>query len=148
VRISSYNFDSGFCCVYSCSEEKIRAGFDMSDRTIPLLEMIEAKTFRTFIRIYSVFKNERLSINIKLPLHKALKLNCGRKSESRTVTRVLHTLSTIAVNRPWESISVWDVEAPTFSRQSAHRWRRDCQPYATAALYPSGRFLVLISVTG
>jgi hypothetical protein len=23
-----------------------------------------------------------------------------------------------------------DVEAPTFSRQSAHRWRRGCQPYA------------------
>jgi hypothetical protein len=28
--------NSGFCCVYSCSEKKIRAGFDMSDRTIPL----------------------------------------------------------------------------------------------------------------
>jgi hypothetical protein len=33
-------------------------------------EMIEA--FRTFIRIYSSFKNERLSANIKLTLHKAL----------------------------------------------------------------------------
>jgi hypothetical protein len=36
MRFSSYNFDSGFCCVHSCSEKKIRAGFDMSDRTIPL----------------------------------------------------------------------------------------------------------------
>jgi hypothetical protein len=27
-------------------------------------------------------------------------------------------------------------ELPTFSRQSAHRWRWDCQPYAPAALYP------------
>jgi hypothetical protein len=34
--------------------------------------MIEAKTFRTFIRIYSLFKSERLSTNIKLTLHKAL----------------------------------------------------------------------------
>jgi hypothetical protein len=36
------------------------------------IEVIEAKDFRTFIRIYSLFKNERLSANIKLTLHKAL----------------------------------------------------------------------------
>jgi hypothetical protein len=35
-------------------------------------EMIEAKAFRTFIRIYSLLKSERLSANIKLTLHKAL----------------------------------------------------------------------------
>jgi hypothetical protein len=35
-----------------------------------------------------------------------------------------------------------------FSRQSAHTWRQGCQPYAPAALYPPGRFLVLISVRG
>jgi hypothetical protein len=34
--------------------------------------MIEAKAFKTFIRIYSLFKSERLSANIKLALHKAL----------------------------------------------------------------------------
>jgi hypothetical protein len=34
--------------------------------------MIEAKAFRTFIRIYSPFKSERFSVNIKLTLHKAL----------------------------------------------------------------------------
>jgi hypothetical protein len=39
------------------------------------IEMIEAKTFRTFIRIYSLFKSERLSTNIKLTLHKALMSN-------------------------------------------------------------------------
>jgi hypothetical protein len=36
------------------------------------IEMIEAKAFRTFIRIYSLFKSEQLSTNIKLTLHKAL----------------------------------------------------------------------------
>jgi hypothetical protein len=36
------------------------------------IEMIEAKAFRTFIRVYSLFKSERLSANIKLTLHKAL----------------------------------------------------------------------------
>jgi hypothetical protein len=34
--------------------------------------MIEAKAFRTFIRTYSLFKNERLSAKIKLILHNAL----------------------------------------------------------------------------
>jgi hypothetical protein len=36
------------------------------------IQMIEAKAFRTFIRIYSLFKSERLKGNIKLTLHKAL----------------------------------------------------------------------------
>jgi hypothetical protein len=36
------------------------------------IEIIEAKAFRTFIRINSLFKDERLSANIKLTLHKAL----------------------------------------------------------------------------
>jgi hypothetical protein len=49
-------------------------------------------------------------------------------------------------NRPWRPIGLWDVEAPTFSRQSAHRWRWGCQLHAPAALYCPGRFLVLISV--
>jgi hypothetical protein len=33
--------------------------------------MIEAKAFRTFIRVYSLFKSERLSANIKMTIHKA-----------------------------------------------------------------------------
>jgi hypothetical protein len=32
--------------------------------------MTEAKAFRTFIRIYSLFKSERSNVNIKLTLHK------------------------------------------------------------------------------
>jgi hypothetical protein len=34
--------------------------------------MTEAKAFRTFIRIYSLLKKDRLSAKIKLTLHKAL----------------------------------------------------------------------------
>jgi hypothetical protein len=48
-------------------------------------------------------------------------------------------------NRP---IGLWDVEAPIFFKQSYHRWRWGCQPYTPAALYPAGRFLVLISFRG
>jgi hypothetical protein len=36
------------------------------------IEMIEAKAFRTFIRVFSLLKNGRLSTNIKLTLHKTL----------------------------------------------------------------------------
>jgi hypothetical protein len=36
------------------------------------IEKIEAKAFRTFIRLYSLFQIERLSANIKLTIHKAL----------------------------------------------------------------------------
>jgi hypothetical protein len=36
------------------------------------IQMIEAKAFRTIIRIYSLFKSERFSANIKLTVHKAL----------------------------------------------------------------------------
>jgi hypothetical protein len=51
-------------------------------------------------------------------------------------------------NRPSRPIWMWNVEAPTFSRQSAHRCRWSCQPYAPAALLLLGRVLVLISVRG
>jgi hypothetical protein len=36
------------------------------------IEMNEAKAFRTYIRVYSLFKSERLSANIKLTLQKVL----------------------------------------------------------------------------
>jgi hypothetical protein len=36
------------------------------------IEMNKAKDFKTFIRIYPLFKSEQLIINIKFTLHKAL----------------------------------------------------------------------------
>jgi hypothetical protein len=38
----------------------------------PHIKIIEVNAFRTFIRIYTLFKSERLSANVKLTLHKAL----------------------------------------------------------------------------
>jgi hypothetical protein len=59
------------------------------------------------------------------------------------------TVTWACCNRPWRPIGLWDVEAPTFPRQSAHRWRWGCQPYApTDRPLPPGRFLVLISLRG
>jgi hypothetical protein len=46
--------------------------FDMKITRRYHTEMIEAKGFRTFIRVYSLLKSERLSASIKLTLHKAL----------------------------------------------------------------------------
>jgi hypothetical protein len=39
------------------------------------MQMIEAKALRTFVRIYSLHKGERLSANIKRILHKALTIS-------------------------------------------------------------------------
>jgi hypothetical protein len=36
------------------------------------IETMKAKAFWTFIRLYSLFKSEQLSTNIKVTLHKAL----------------------------------------------------------------------------
>jgi hypothetical protein len=46
-------------------------------------------------------------------------------------------------NRPYRPIG-WDVEASTFSRRSAYRWRWSCQPYVSAVRYCPRRFLTLI----
>jgi hypothetical protein len=49
-------------------------------------------------------------------------------------------------NRMLRLIELWDVEAPTFSRQLAHRWQWGCQPSKPVPLNPSRRFQVLIYV--
>jgi hypothetical protein len=54
---------------------------------------------------------------------------------STAVARCLWELGKGEGNRPWRPIGLWDVEASTFSRHSAHRWRWGCQPYAPATLY-------------
>jgi hypothetical protein len=71
-----------------------------------------------------------------------------RNINSITSLSLLKKKLSYPCNRPWRPIGLWDVEAPTFSRQSAHRWRWGCETYAPTALYSPGRFPVLISVGG
>jgi hypothetical protein len=71
-----------------------------------------------------------------------------RSRKSTSVSKLHNKNKILACTRPWRPIGLWDVEAPTFSRQSAHRWRWGCQPYAPPALYLPGRFLVLMFVRG
>jgi len=40
--------------------------------TLPYIDTITAKAFRTFIRVYTLFRSERLSANTELTLHEAL----------------------------------------------------------------------------
>jgi hypothetical protein len=48
-----------------------------------------------------------------------------------------------------EAIGLWGVDNPTFSKQSAQRWRWGYQPYIPAGCtLPPEKFLVLISVRG
>jgi hypothetical protein len=53
----------------------------------------------------------------------------------------------VSRNRPWKLIELWDVKDPTLSRQSAHRWRQSCQPYAPAVLC-SPEKLLFFNVSG
>jgi hypothetical protein len=61
---------------------------------------------------------------------------------------IIHFFKAIPVTGRGGPIGLWDVEAVTFSRQSAHRWRWG-QPYAPAGRpLSSGKFLILTSVRG
>jgi hypothetical protein len=51
-------------------------------------------------------------------------------------------------NRSWRPMRLWGVEAPTFSRSSARRWRWGFQRYAVVVNCFPGRFLVLIPSRG
>jgi hypothetical protein len=54
----------------------------------------------------------------------------------------------LSCNRHWRPVELPDVEDPTFSRQSAHRWQWAYQPYAPATLDLQKDALVLIFVRG
>jgi hypothetical protein len=56
----------------SCRQSCLGVIFEKKISWGPHIEMLEAKTFRTFMRIYSLFKSGRMRSNIKLIHHKAL----------------------------------------------------------------------------
>jgi hypothetical protein len=96
--------------------------------------------------------------NVKLIMKKkeelsfcTMRLHTSFKAESTPLSpRLRHSYvkGKAICNSPWKLIMLSDVETPTFSRQSAHRYRWGCQPYVPAALHPPGRFLALISARG
>jgi hypothetical protein len=56
------------------------------------------------------------------------------------ITVIVHCWSSWS-NRPWRPIGLWDGEAPTFCRQSAHRWPWGCQPYVLVVLISVRRWV-------
>jgi hypothetical protein len=64
--------------------------------------------------------------------------------------KILHSFPlSYPCNRQWRPVRLWDVEDPTFCLNNRLTdCGKICQPYAPAALYLPGRFLVLISVRG
>jgi hypothetical protein len=64
------------------------------------------------------------------PRTPSLKITSCSWRQQRGAVQTTIAINTFPSNRPWRSISLWDVETTTFSRQSAHRWRWGCHPYA------------------
>jgi hypothetical protein len=48
----------------------------------------------------------------------------------------LHIKLKFSLYRPWRPLGLREVEAPTFSDNSANSWRQGCQLYAPATFYP------------
>jgi hypothetical protein len=84
------------------------------------IEMIKAEAFRTFIRVYSLFRSERLSANIKLTNHEALirsVMTCACSAWEfaadthflklqRLQNKVLHTVGK-SPNAHWSVSCIW-----------------------------------------
>jgi hypothetical protein len=112
-----------------------------------------ATSQNTTFFIVAAVRTSNLTISNRFPIYV---LGRGEKEKGRSlfnpglyfmqVFYKVYRLSCLC-NRPWRPIRLWDVEVPIFSRKSAHRWWRGCQPYVPAAVTPR-RFLVPISVRG
>jgi hypothetical protein len=89
------------------------------------------KTSRNCVTTASSYEYIRLTTGAPVDL----KWPKTQKANSNSIHKKVKKVK-LSRNRPWRPIGLWDVEAPTFSRQSAHRWRWGCQPHAPAALYP------------
>jgi hypothetical protein len=80
-------------------------------------------------------------------LHHRKESQNKQRTDSETSVNFYHTTrrhisenckkQSYSCNMPCRPIGLWDIETPTFSRQSAHLWRWGCQPYAPN--YPCNR---------
>jgi hypothetical protein len=111
----------------------------------------EFSSRRCWCSVYALGRPQTFK-HLTFPLAQRLVLQpCVLLRKISVLKRVFFPLTegkAIPVNRPWRPIGLRDVEAITFSRQSANRFQWGCQPYRQAALYLPGRFLVVISVRG
>jgi hypothetical protein len=92
---------------------------------------------------YNEWVNEYLGFPWQFSFHRLLDNHRHLSSEAGTIGQTVadvpsgHSLTPrYPCNRPRRAVGSWDVEDPTFSRQSTHRRWWGCQPYAPTALYP------------
>jgi hypothetical protein len=55
-------------------------------------------------------------------------------------TDIIRNVQTVLATTGHGDMGLWDMKVPTTFRQSAHRWRWGCQPYAAAVFYPHEDF--------
>jgi hypothetical protein len=79
----------------------------------------------------------------------------GSDERSKSACRNLQTTRQLKhlgypCNRSWRPIDLWGIEGPTYflDNRPTDGSQSGCQPYVSAAFYPPGRFLVLVSVRG
>jgi hypothetical protein len=72
VRVETGSWQLLNICVSKIMEDMFYVVFGRRFTWRLHIEMTETNAFRIFIRVYSLFKSERLSANIKSTLHKAL----------------------------------------------------------------------------
>jgi hypothetical protein len=91
-----------------------------------------------YFRLYSVtphIKDLNVIISHQLDLWDKLFILQTASHILDILQRWIAVRKTTPCSKPCRPIGLWDAKDPTLSRQSAHRWRWGCQPYAPAALY-------------
>jgi hypothetical protein len=101
--------------------------------------IVGQKTELKLIKLLIPWNEVRPVTSNPLPRFRAVEdLTCSTHRRCPTVMVDIKCKS-CSCDRPWRPIGLWDVGAPTFSRQPAHRWRWG-QPYTPAAHYPEEDF--------
>jgi hypothetical protein len=103
-------------------------GSNHSRTTLSYIPCGFPKSLHPYVRIVYGTRPRQL-LSTSFPFHYTL-TSCHSASYGRSYWQ------RYPCSRQWIAIGLWDVEVPTFSRQSAQRWQLGCQSYAPAALYP------------
>jgi hypothetical protein len=104
---------------------------------------VSPKRRQTTTKLYDIITQKTMlfiDTTVKTLVPNCETTECGFRKNICHSQSVDGTVRRTEICRPWRTIGLWDVEAPTFSRQSAHRFRWGYQPYAPAVLYPQEDF--------
>jgi hypothetical protein len=88
-----------------------------------LLEWQSQKSFKSDVKWFGELFSQRrpVSGNVSSSLHLSHMPGITSADGERGFNLIKRW--SFPLYRPWRPLGLWEVEAPTFSRQSAHRWR-------------------------